>query len=333
MTRRRIVVSAPGRANLIGNPSDLYGGRQVSCSLALRARASLEAGDGTSLATSGLETRICDAADLDPRGDLLDLGRAVLRFVGPPLPRARIDLASEIPLASGLAGSAALVVALLRALRAWRGEPAGGHRLAEEARSVERDGMGAVCGFGDPYMAVFGGLRFLDFRGKGYGAPGERSELATVEDLGPFVAPPPFIVASTGIRHSSSAVHAPICERWRSGEREVVAGYERVSALGAIGKSALLDGDWAVLGAAMNENHAIQRSFGGSGPANERLIDAALEAGAPGAKLAGAGQGGTIVVLWPVGDRAPLERALLDAGAVALHPVDPVEGVRIDLGI
>lgn len=327
MQKRRLTVSAPGRANLVGNPSDQYGGCQVSCSVALRARATLCDAPRTELVTGEENAVVENAGDLEPRGDLLDLGRAVLRFVGPPLPAARIEYGSEIPLRSGLAGSTALVVALLHAIAAWHGEALEGHRLAEAARSLERDDMGVVCGFGDQYMAVFGGLRYLDFRGKGHGEPTERTRFATVEDLAPFVPRLPFVLAFTGVRHASSAVHAPIRERWLAGEPEVVVGYRRVAELGAVGKRALLEGDWDSLARAMNENHAIQRAFGGSGPSNEALIAAALAAGAPGAKLAGAGQGGTIVALWPDADPLPLERALRAAGAEALWRPEPVAGV------
>lgn len=340
MTPRRLVVSAPGRANLIGNPSDQYGGCQVSCSLPLRARVRMEASEETVL-RCGEETQIVRSdADLALRGDLLDLGRAVLeattrvssRRAARRLPHASIHYESEIPLRSGLAGSTALVVALLHALLTWRGERPGGHLLAEAARHLERHDLGIVCGFGDQYMAVFGGLRFLEFRGKAHGAPGEESCLATVEDLAPFVRELPFVLAFTGVGHASSAVHAPIRERWLAGERTVVEGYERIAALGALGKRALLAGDHATLGAAMNENHAIQRDFGGSGASNERLIAAALAAGASAAKLAGAGQGGTIVALWTDPDATPLERALRAAGAETLLRPQPVTGVLSEVG-
>ncbi len=326
----RLVVTAPGRANLIGNPSDQYGGCQVSCSVRLRARVVIEPSPHAVLETEGLEQRIFGPADLAPRGDLLDLGRAALRFAGAPL--ARVRYTSEIPPGSGIAGSTALVVALLRALLAWRGEACGGHRLAESARAIERGELGVVCGFGDQYMAVFGGLRFLDFRGKAHGDATETTRLATVEDLSPFVPELPFVLADTGLGHASSAVHAPIRERWLAGDPEVTRGYARVAALGAEGKAALLAADWQRLGAAMNENHAIQRGFGGSGDANERLVAAALAAGAPGAKLAGAGHGGTIVALWPDPDAAPLERALRAAGATAIHRPEPVAGVTLEQG-
>jgi mevalonate kinase len=99
--------------------------------------------------------------------------------------------------------------------------------------------------------------------------------------------------------------------------------------IGREGRTALLAQDWLLLGALMNENHEIQRGLGGSGEANDRLIESALEAGAPGAKLAGAGHGGTIVALWPDDDRAKLESALTRAGATVLPSPTPLPGVSL----
>jgi mevalonate kinase len=125
-------------------------------------------------------------------------------------------------------------------------------------------------------------------------------------------------------------VHRPIRARWLAGEAPVREAMERMAELGAAGRLALLRSDWATLGKLMNDNHALVRELGGSGEPNERLIAAALAAGAPGAKLAGAGDGGTIVALWPGGDAAPLERALRAAGAAALYRPAPLPGVRLE---
>jgi len=81
----------------------------------------------------------------------------------------------------------------------------------------------------------------------------------------------------------------------------------------------------------MNENHAIQRDLGGSGESNERLIAAALEAGALGAKLAGASDGGTIIALWPWPDPTPLEEALREAGASKTYRLEVAPGVRLEV--
>jgi mevalonate kinase len=85
-----------------------------------------------------------------------------------------------------------------------------------------------------------------------------------------------------------------------------------------------------MLGRLMNENHAIQRDLGGSGESNEELVAAALNAGALGAKLAGAGDGGTIIALWPWPDSSRLEEALLGAGASAIYHPAISPGVMIE---
>jgi galactokinase/mevalonate kinase-like predicted kinase len=326
---RRLVVTAPARANLIGNPSDLYGGAVLGCAVPCRARVEISDATALELATDGASIVVASRDDLRLQGDRFDLARAALA-AQPELPRARIAYESEIPFGSGLAGSTALLVALLRALAAWRGESPSAYELAERSRHTERELLGVACGWVDHYLCAFGGLRYVDLRAKDAdkAVPGE--PFATVEDLAPHVAQLPFVLAFTGVAHHSGSVHAPIRARWERGETEVVRAYERVAAIAREGKTALLRADWPRLGALMNENHAIQRGLGGSGESNERLVAAALGAGASGAKLAGAGGGGTIVALWTRDDASPLESALRAAGATALYRPEPVCGVAIE---
>ena len=330
---RVAVASAPARANLIGNPSDLYGGAVLGCSVPLRARVRIEAAPALELGTAGASVRVAGPGDLALRGDRFDLVRAALRAErdqGAALPAARITWESEIPFGSGIAGSTALLVALLRALAAWRGEAPSPYALAERARGIERRVLGIACGWVDHYLCSFGGLRYVDLRGKEADDAPPGRPYATVEDLAGHVPRLPFVLAFTGVAHHSGSVHGPIRARWERGEPEVVAAYARMAAIAREGKAALLEGDWGALGRLFAENHAITRRLGGSAEPVERLIDAALRAGAPGAKLAGAGGGGTIVALWPDADPAPLERALRAAGAAALYRPAPVEGARLE---
>ncbi len=322
-----LVCSAPARANLIGNPSDQYGGCTLACSVPLRARVRLEPAERFGLRSGEAVATLRGPEDLAPRGDELDLARGVLRAVGLEGPPAAIHTGTDIPRQSGLAGSTALVVALLRGLLAWRGEEVEPHALAERARAVERGELGVTCGYVDQYLCVFGGLRFVDFAGKTPDGGVPEEPFARVEALD---AELPFLLANTGVRHSSDAVHRPIQERWRAGEAGVREAYRRVAAIGREGRRALEAGDWKGLGALMNENHAIQRDLGGSGEANERLVAAALEAGAPGAKLAGAGGGGTVVALWTDADAAPLQAALRAAGAAAFYRPAACAGVTLE---
>ncbi len=81
---------------------------------------------------------------------------------------------------------------------------------------------------------------------------------------------------------------------------------------------------------AERQDFSIQCDLGGSGESNERLIAAALEAGALAAKLAGTGHGGTIIALWPWPETTPLEEALRGAGASEVDRLQVAPGVVIE---
>jgi len=296
----------------------------------MRARVTVTAAPHLVLETGGQECRIASRGDLRPRGNRFDVARAVLDYMRLPPLACHVRYESEIPLRSGLSGSTALVVALLQALLAWQGEYPNPYRLAERARHIELNYLKVVCGYQDAYMCTFGGLNYMDFRGKQFYREAEAELFATIEPLASYVSQLPFVLGFTGVQHASGAVHKPLRERWSEGEAAVVEGYKRITEIARMGKKALLLADWTLLGRLMNENHAIQRGLGGSGEVNEKLISAALEAGALGAKLAGAGHGGTITALWPWSDATRLEEALREAGASAIYHLHVAPGAMIE---
>ena len=100
------------------------------------------------------------------------------------------------------------------------------------------------------------------------------------------------------------------------------------------GKIALLAGDWSALGAQMNENHRLVDEMmvycgfpDGAGWANNLLIDAALANGALGAKLTGAGGGGSVFALTYPGREGRVvnawERAIAGAGLTRAQIYQP----------
>ncbi|MBU0512833.1 MAG: hypothetical protein KKD28_05695 [Chloroflexi bacterium] len=330
--KREIVCSAPGRAGIIGNPTDMYGGAVLSCSVGMRARVTVTPASGIVLETGGQEYRIASRDDLRPQRDRFDIARAILDYMRLPPLACHVRYESEIPMRSGLAGSTALVVALLRAMLVWQGVNKNTYQLAEMARYVELNYLKVVCGYQDAYMCSFGGLNYMDFRGKQFYREAEAELFATIEPLSAYVLKLPFVLAFTGVQHASSAVHKPLRERWLEGESAVVESYRRITEIARMGKKAIIIANWPLMGRLMNENHTIQRNLGGSGESNERLIAAALEAGALGAKLAGAGDGGTIIALWPWPDSTKLEAALREAGASAIYLPQITAGATIESG-
>ncbi|MDP6779743.1 MAG: hypothetical protein QGI83_23505 [Candidatus Latescibacteria bacterium] len=321
-----ILCTAPGRAGIIGNPTDMYGGSVVSCSTQERAAVVIEPAPCLCFEVAGQVHEVSCTEDLALDGGYFDVAKAVIDFLN--LARARFSLrwACSVPFAAGLSSSAAMIVAILNAILAYQGRSYNIYYRAEMARHIELHYM-VLCGYQDAHMCTFGGLNYMDFRQKQfYRALGEEP-YSTMENLGSHMDEFPFVLGHTGVRRSSGIVHRPIRERWLEGDREVVRCYLRIAHLARMGKRALLEKDWELLGELMGENHDIQRDLGGSGPENERLIEAALEAGALGAKLAGAGGGGTIIAL--THDPAKVARALDKAGATRILYPRPSPGVTV----
>ncbi|HZO87553.1 MAG TPA: hypothetical protein VFB38_04380 [Chthonomonadaceae bacterium] len=325
-----IIATAPGRCGIVGNPSDMYGGCVLSCTVQERAECRLTApAEALRITNQGEAATLHSRDDLRLQGDKLDLARAALTYfeIDPAAARFSLHLNTEIPMQAGLAGSTALLAAIVGALNAhynWGLYP---HALAETTRKIEARVMHIVCGFQDQYMAVFGGLNFMDFAGKESLEQRDTEPLAVVEPLAACLPHPPLLLAHTGLKHHSGTVHKSPRERWLAGEPLVRTNYARLGQLARRGKRTLLERDWATLGALMNENHALVAQLGGSGPANERLIAAAREAGAWGAKLAGAGGGGTIIALTDSPER--VGAALMEAGAERLLTPEPQPGLTI----
>lgn len=303
------VASAPGRCGIVGNPSDIYGGNVLSCSIPARATCRLTLGEESQLPE---DTRLWDAA--------------IARF---PLDGSvKVEWATDVPRSSGLSGSTALLAATLATILAARGEapdfgdPQAKIAFAELVRDVERHEAGIMCGYQDAYMIVHGGLQYMTFRGKHPVNPGPPAVLQAVD------APLPFLLVTTGVERLSGSVHGPIAQRWLEGDPEVVEAVATIQRLGEEGAAALQRGDLVTLAAAMTENHRLQASLGGSGDAIDTLIAHGLAHGAQAGKLAGAGLGGTVIFL--ADDAAKLEAGLRSDGYQRFIRPEKTDGVRYE---
>ena len=74
----KIISTAPGRAGIIGNPTDMYGGAVLSCSIKERAKVTIVEHSTLILDTGSEQFKILNKQDLELRGDRFDIGRAIL---------------------------------------------------------------------------------------------------------------------------------------------------------------------------------------------------------------------------------------------------------------
>src|SRR5579862_4468110 len=97
---KSIVTSAPGRCGIVGNPTDMYGGSVISCTVQERAECGLTApADALLIDNEGSTAVLKTRDDLRLRGDTLDIARAALMFfeLDPAQHRFALHLRTDIP--------------------------------------------------------------------------------------------------------------------------------------------------------------------------------------------------------------------------------------------
>ncbi|HYF64638.1 MAG TPA: mevalonate kinase [Herpetosiphonaceae bacterium] len=296
--------SAPGKLILAGEHAVVYGQPAIAMPLqALRATVAAEA----AAAGAGLTVRAPDLGAvwrLRAHAPLSDLAERALRFLDVPEPDATLTITSTIPIASGMGSGAAVGAALVRALAGLAGRTLEAADVSELVYESERAFHGTPSGIDNTVVAY------------------ERPIIFTRQPSGPpAIAPLPvggpwhFVVADTGVASETRAVVGDLRRRWQAEPARYEALFARVGALVTRIQAGLLGGDGAALGLLLNENHDLLGALGVSSAELDRLVAAALAAGAWGAKLSGGGWGGVMLALVDPRSSAAVAAALRSAGA------------------
>ncbi len=130
------------------------------------------------------------------------------------------------------------------------------------------------------------------------------------------------IIADTGIPRSTRDAVLRVLERYERMRDALQHVYIAASRLVWSARRALERGDIRALGELMDVNHGLLYALGVSIPEIERLVWSARRAGALGAKLTGAGLGGTILALVEPSSAPLVAKALRDAGARGVYSVE-----------
>lgn len=199
-----------------------------------------------------------------------------------------------VPPRTGLGSSAAMAVALCRAVHSWIGSSPDISRLIADATAWERVFHGNPSGI-DVSAAVLGGVIGFD-RAAGARPVRTGCELSVCVGISGPRAPTRTMVE--------------LFQQQLDARGSAVLG--RISALVHEAERSLADGDQRAIGLLMDRNHEELASMGMSTPVLDTMCSAARSAGALGAKLTGAGGGGCVIALVPPGR----DEAVIDAWRV-----------------
>jgi len=337
---RTIVASAPAKVILLGGKGVNWGFPALVAAVGIRTTCTLrmsggggyrfaygdrtEAGDAASLSafTRGVEElrggkKYADITAM-ARTDFFAPVRNVLAHVVERTGALGFEIVwqSDIPVGSGLGSGAAAAASLAAAaFRAGGASPAPRDLawVAWQADVIAHGGMGTGL---DSGACALGGIVRYSLN------DGPRPVTAAA-DLR-------LVVGDTLLRASTAASNTA-SRNWLDEHPMRFHLLEEMGILVEQAEAAIAAGDMSRLGHLMNLNQLIKEKLGMSVPKIEMLIEAALGAGALGAKISGKGGGGIIVALSETGKQQAVARAIEAAGGKALVPEVGVEGARIEM--
>jgi len=217
--------------------------------------------------------------------------REVLKIHDVP-PVELISLA-DIPAGTGLGSSGSFTVCLLRAVYALKRKFTTPHMLAEEAFDIEMRRLGYATGKQDQYIAAHGGITCFTAEKNGAVTPApltiSDATLSRLEDN--------LILFFTGYSRTSENLLLDQKKKSESGDKEMIDNLHFVRDLAQEIQAALTGGDLRAFGDCMHRHwlRKRQRSQGMSNSQIDVWYDQAMQSGAVGGKLVGAGGGGFLL--------------------------------------
>lgn len=218
---------------------------------------------------------------------------------------------SDIPAGTGLGSSSSFAVGLLNALHGLRGDSVSRNTLVDEAAHIEIDLLGRTMGRQDHLAAAYGNLNVYTFMSGDAvtvdPVPAQAARLQMLEER--------LILFYTGTQRNASEIleaqNSPTSEQFETLGRmqDLVSVMTRVLAG---------TGELSQIGTMLHESWMLKRSVSPaiSNETIDRYYDLAIQAGATGGKILGAGGGGFLMLY--------VEPELRETVSKALEPLSSI---------
>jgi len=300
-----------GKIILLGEHAVVYGSHAIAAPVPLAVRATVQNTSSGSvdmlIPRWGVEYRLHrDPAHRDSFQQSLGI---IFDTLGLTEGSLRIEAFPNVPRAMGLGGSAAMAVAVIRALDQHFRLGLSDAQVNALAYRCEEVAHGAPSGV-DNTVATYGKL-VLYKRGQ------QPDEVPTIREM-VISKPIPLVIGISGKESLTARTVGNVRSAWQRNPALYESIFQQIDQLTLQGVQAMQQHDLERLGDLMNICHGLLNALRVSSRELEELVQIAREHGALGAKLTGGGGGGSIIALCPQ-NRDKVMAAMRDAGYQAME--------------
>lgn len=302
---------APLRIGLAGGGtdvspySDIYGGAILNATVSMYAYATIEPTNDGKIVFDSLDRKLQveynSLEELEIDNSAFDLfkgiyNRIIKDYVKKPL-SFKLSTYVDAPPGSGMGTSSTLVTAIVGAFTEWLKLPLGEYDIAWLAFLVERVDLNMAGGKQDQYAATFGGVNYMEFYADNKVIVNPlRIKTKYLNELAYNI-----VLYYTETSRSSAAIIEKQQVNVRSKNEQSIESMHQLK-LGAVKmKEFLLKGDLNSIGHLLDESWRYKKQIasGITNSAIDSIYDTAMDAGALGGKISGAGGGGFMFFYCP----------------------------------
>ena len=310
---------SPVRISFSGGGTDISSyfmkntGAVLNATINLFAYATLIVRDDSKVILHSLDLDIREAFDSITEINLTDdlqIIKSVLNIIDPSFGFELITR-SDVPVGSGLGGSAVLISAVIGVFNNYNGNVLDSYEIAQMAYQSERLGSEIAGGWQDQYATVFGGFNYIDLNNNENVVHPLRVSDHIINELEESL-----LLCYTGISHDSNEIHEDQKKVMTNESIEVYA--KKMMEITVKMKQKLLKNKLSEFGDLLHQSWELKKTFSNkiSSDYINDIYDFALENGALGGKVLGAGGGGYFLFYVPTLKRKSVIQALKKKGLI-----------------
>ena len=329
---------APLRIGLAGGvtdvspDSDIYGGAILIATLSLYSYASIKPREDGKIIINAIdrneiiELKSEEHLAIDGKLDLIKgvYNRIVKDFVKKPL-SFEINTYVDAPPGSGLGSSSTLVVAILGAFVEWLKLPLGEYDIAHLAYVIEREDLKMAGGKQDQYAATFGGVNYMEFYAN------DKVIVNPLRIKSKFLheLEHNLVLFYTQTSRLSSKIIQEQTDNVNAKKSSSIDAMHQLKEQSVLMKEAILKGEVDHIGKILHDGwmHKKQMADGISNASIDAIYEAALQSGATGGKISGAGGGGFMIFYAPYIHKYQLIKKLSELGGTVMNYSLTTEGL------